>query len=112
MGLVYVYLAAWIAGGVLLGSMMLLEHPHDQPDAEELAQPVQRSAGLHALALALTGFGLGGLLAEGLGLVPSPWTAGCALAGAMLLGAGGYLSGQFKRARDDKGSNEPLTRSP
>gem|GEM_PF-6491019 len=97
MGLVYVYLAAWIAGGVLLGSMMLLKHPNEPADEQAPAE-VERSPSLHLLSLALTGFGLGGLLAEGLGLVPSPWTAGCALVGASLLGAGGYLSAQFKRA--------------
>lgn len=99
MGLVYVYLAAWIAGGVLLGSTMLLAQPAEQPgDSAPGAGTVHeqstqvRSPGLVLLALALIGFGLGGLLVEGLGLVVSPWSAGCALLGAAMLGLGGHFS--------------------
>ena len=98
MGLVYVYLAAWVAGGILLGSTMLLAQPAEQRSDSMVGagavheQSTQvRSSGLELLALALIGFGLTGLLAEGLGLVASPWTAGCALLGAALLGVGGYL---------------------
>lgn len=102
MGLVYVYMAAWIAGGVLLGSNMLLEHPVADSAAIEqshdgLVRPRARSWGLHLLALALIGFGLGGLVAEGVALVASPWTAACGLLGASLLAAGGYLARGAKR---------------
>jgi hypothetical protein len=109
MGLVYVYLATWIAGGVLLGSNMLLEQPASLqsslagPEGELAPQEppprrASRSSLRYLLALALTGFGLGGMLAEGLGLVSSPWTAVCALLGCALLGVVGYLSLLPKRA--------------
>jgi hypothetical protein len=108
MGLVYMYMAAWIAGGVLLGSNLLLEHPteprlaaHDElnqvPLGTDSGGPQRaRSSALHMVALALIGFGLGGLVAEGVALVSGPWTCAVAVTAAALLGAGGYLSRSAK----------------
>jgi hypothetical protein len=112
MGLVYSYLVAWIAGGVLLGTTMLMNEPRDgSPDTTSKQQAEAEARGpdkrisrpstsrplLHLLALSLLGFGLSGLAAEGLGVVASPWTAGVALVGASLLGAAGYVVLQLKR---------------
>jgi hypothetical protein len=98
MGLVYAYLAAWIAGGVLLGATMLLGQP-DEPALDEPGHPAPPTASLatQLAALALIGFGLGGLAAEGLGLAQASWTVGCALMSAGLLGLVGYFTVQTER---------------
>ncbi len=96
MGLVYIYLATWILGGVLLGSSMLLAQPSEAgasefPTALEVA-PSARTSALYPAAMALIGFGLGGLLAEGLGQVTDSWTCACAALAATLLGTAGFLT--------------------
>jgi hypothetical protein len=99
MGLVYVYLAAWIAGGVLLGANMLLGAPEEQQAPEDLVhERAPASMAAQLAALGLIGFGLGGLGAEGLGLLQSPWTMGCALVSAALLGVVGYFTVQTERS--------------
>jgi hypothetical protein len=94
MGLVYVYLVAWIAGGVLLGANMLLDQSGEQAIADEAPAQARSPARAAAqlAALGLIGFGLGGLAAEGLGLLNSPWTETCALGCAALLGTIGYFT--------------------
>jgi hypothetical protein len=79
MALVYAYLAAWVIGGVLLGARILLVQ-HASAPALPRATPF--------VAASLLGFGLFGLVAEGLGLASGSWAAGWALAGsALFLGA-------------------------
>jgi len=102
MGLVYVFMVAWIAGGVLLGSNLLLEHASESRVPEGLSHPpandetpdVQRARSpvLHVVALTLIGFGLGGLLVEGLDLMRAPWSCLAAVVGAAVLGAFGWFS--------------------
>src|SRR5690349_10547246 len=102
MGPVHLYLAAWVAGGVLLGASMLLDGRETAP-SEAGAEPEHggsdayalRDAELPALAgkaprgasllrllrlgpLGLIGFGLCGLTAKGLNLDLWPWTFVCA----------------------------------
>jgi hypothetical protein len=119
MGPVHLYLAAWVAGGVLLGTSMLLdgrEHdPADEPTAglgapdrtpppsDSFALPgpsphliAKQSRGhalvraRNALPLGLVGFGLSGLTAKGLDLDHWPWSFVCALTVGLLLIALGY----------------------
>jgi hypothetical protein len=99
MGLVYVYLVAWVAGGVVLGANMLLSQHPELPERETPAPHRPRAGKLAAqvAALGLIGFGLGGLVSEGLGLWRSPWTETCAVVSALLLGAVGYLSVHLER---------------
>jgi hypothetical protein len=80
-GLTYAYLMAWMAGGVALWTMLLLQTRR---------RPI-------ALAFALVGFGGAGFLAQGLGV--EPWHAvlsSAALAGA-LGGALGYAVERLER---------------
>jgi hypothetical protein len=93
MGLVYLYLTAWIAGGVLLGTTMLLRDGHEQAlDEGMVSHAAPPRPATQVLSLGLIGFGLGGMAAAGLGLVSSEWTAGCALLGAGLVGLAGYFA--------------------
>jgi len=114
MGPVHLYLAAWVAGGVLLGASMLLdgretapsdaatEPEHGAPDpyalhsAElpALGGKTGRAASLLRLLrlgpLGLIGFGLCGLTAKGLNFDLWPWTLVCALSVGLSLIALGY----------------------
>ncbi len=104
MGLVYVFMVAWVSGGVLLGSNLLLAQavPEVRVEApEELTSAATNGAdgtqdrgsfALHVVALALIGFGLGGLITEGFGLWGRPWSSAVAFAGALVLGAIGWLT--------------------
>jgi hypothetical protein len=121
MGPVHLYLAAWVAGGVLLGASMLLDgredadhdNPFVSPDAfgekrslphglprELLPSRLRRDLLLRTLRRAtrvvpmgLIGFGLAGLTAKGLELDLWPWTFVCALlVGASVVGLGYRLS--------------------
>lgn len=105
---VHLYLAAWVAGGVLLGATMLLDarEPDEPERALEDADParhgslancgdLRKAPGLLArwfrvLPLGLIGFGLSGLLAKGLELDLWPWTFVTALSIGMSLIALGY----------------------
>lgn len=113
MGPVHLYLAAWVAGGVLLGASMLLDGRETAP-SEATAEPERgadpyalRGAEMPALAdkgsraasllrllrlgpLGLIGFGLCGLTAKGLNLDLWPWTFVCALTVGLSLIALGY----------------------
>ncbi len=87
MGLVYVYLVAWVAGGVALGAGMLLEQ-RGEPQA---AGPAERAAGLSSLfTFVLIGFGVTGLLLEGFGLMRGQRALIGALAAGFVLGILGY----------------------
>lgn len=107
MGLVYIFLFAWIAGGVLLGSTMLLAPPQDLSEGEAKREGNARPTTLSALfchvhfwhpaSMGLIGFGLGGLAAEGMGQVTSFWTVFCACLGAACLWSAGYLTRSPKR---------------
>jgi hypothetical protein len=110
MGPVHLYLAAWVAGGVLLGASMLLdgretassegvEAEHGGSDAyalrdAQLAGKASRGASLLRVLrlgpLGLIGFGLCGLTAKGLNLDLWPWTFVCALTVGLSLIALGY----------------------
>jgi hypothetical protein len=92
MGLVYVYLAAWIAGGVLLGANMLLGETEEELEAPLPAPRTPARVAAQLASLGLIGFGLGGLGAEGLGLVNAPYTVACAVLGAALIGSIGYVA--------------------
>jgi hypothetical protein len=106
---IHLYLAAWVAGGVLLGASMLLDsrdgdaedNPFANPqafaekaDSAELpaTDPHAPSQGARSravqllwerarslLPLGLIGFGLAGLTAKGLELDLWPWSFVCAL---------------------------------
>ena len=96
-GLVYVYVVAWVLGGVVLGGRLLLTHR--EPDAALTssgpswqAAPARTAHVASVVALGLVGFGLFGLLSEGLGLAAPSWTALGALASAACLaGAAHFL---------------------
>jgi hypothetical protein len=114
MGPVHLYLAAWVAGGILLGASMLLdgrETAHSEAGAESergaadpyalreadvpaLVGKAPRAAALLQLLrlgpLGLIGFGLCGLTAKGLNLDLWPWTFVCALTVGLSLIALGY----------------------
>jgi hypothetical protein len=109
MGPVHLYLAAWVAGGVLLGASMLLDGRETAPSESEhgAADPyglreaempalgkAPRAAALLRLLrlgpLGLIGFGLCGLTAKGLNLDLWPWTFVCALTVGLSLIALGY----------------------
>jgi hypothetical protein len=99
-GLVYVYVVAWVLGGVVLGGRLLLAHR--EPDAALTSSgsswqhgPARTAHVASLVAIALVGFGLFGLLAEGLGFGAPPWTALEALAAAACLaGAAHFLMRQ------------------
>lgn len=117
MGPVHLYLAAWVAGGVLLGATMLLDGRERAPseaarERDRAVDPYALPEGeLPALAeaprgmpfylrllrvapLGLIGFGLCGLTAKGLDFDPWPWTLVGALGVGLSLIALGYgLSG-------------------
>lgn len=132
MGPVHLYLAAWVAGGVLLGASMLLDG-RDHESAEEpgvgtdpsdrtpppsdsfalptasanmLAQQPHKPAWVRArsvLPLGLVGFGLSGLTAKGLDIDRWPYSFLCALAVGIALIALGYrLSRPRPRASVDQ----------
>jgi hypothetical protein len=107
MGLVYVYLVAWVAGGVALGAGMLLEQR-----AELQAEgPAERAASLSSLfTFVLIGFGVTGLLLEGFGLMRGQRALVGALAAGLVLGILGY---GLRRAsqRGDKARPAPTSRS-
>jgi hypothetical protein len=118
MGAVHLYLAAWVAGGVLLGASMLLDgrdhEAADEPaagaDVPDRAPPPSDSFALPAaggqlpkrprwrslararsvLPLGLVGFGLSGLTAKGLDLDRWPWSFLVALGVGLALIALGY----------------------
>ena len=116
---VHLYLAAWVAGGVLLGASMLLDGRENQAAEEPVAGaeasdrtplpsdsfalpgPTPHASMGHArsralvrarsaLPLGLVGFGLSGLTAKGLGLDQWPWSFVCALGVGLGLIALGY----------------------
>lgn len=109
MGPVHLYLAAWFAGGLLLGASLLLDgrespdaapsSPSDEATSGEpgadsgpgtLPQLSQSSRFFRLCSLALIGFGLCGLTAKGFDLDLWPWTLVCALTAGVLLFALGY----------------------
>lgn len=117
MGPVHLYLAAWVAGGVLLGASMLLDgrdreaadEPAPSTDGTERTPPPSDSFALpggnpalqrprrlalvrarSVLPLGLVGFGLSGLTAKGLDIDRWPWSFLCALAVGVALIALGY----------------------
>jgi hypothetical protein len=126
MGPVHLYLAAWVAGGVLLGVSMLLDgrqrEAEDMPDAfgdpttdDSLALPgsAPRNSATGAvrlrpewpsrfvrvrsvLPMGLVGFGLSGLAAKGFDLDHWPWSFVCSVAVGLGLIGLGYL---FTRPR-------------
>jgi hypothetical protein len=92
MGLVYVYLASWIAGGVLLGANMLLGQTGENVETSMPAPRTPARLAAQLASLGLIDFGLGGLGAAGLGLVKAPYTVACAVLGAALIGLIGYVA--------------------
>ena len=113
MGPVHLYLAAWVAGGVLLGGSMLLEgreggsseaiRGSEQPPVEPYALVSGQTAVktgprrgsffariLRLMPLGLIGFGLYGLTAKGLNLDLWPGTLNCAFGVGLSLIAAGY----------------------
>lgn len=105
MGLVYVFLMAWVLGGVLLGCTMLLEHgEHDEGgvpgDSEGPARPVGSTRITQLGTMALIGFGLCGLGAEGMGALSAPDTTLCAFAGGTVLALLGYAMSAHRRQRE------------
>lgn len=99
MGPVFIYLVAWIVGGVALAvSMLMLPSPRHLARRPEEAQPGLSGALAHAIPLALVGLGMAGLCVRGFGWPFEPW----AVTGAATLGAGvgllGYL-GICRRAK-------------
>jgi hypothetical protein len=114
MGPVHLYLAAWVAGGVLLGASMLLDGRETAPseagaesergaadpyglrgaEMPALVGKAPRAAALLRLLrlgpFGLIGFGLCGLTAKGLNLDLWPWTFVCALTVGLSLIALGY----------------------
>jgi hypothetical protein len=110
MGPVHLYLAAWVAGGVLLGASMLLDGRETAPeggehDPEPGADPYALREGelataprhvpfytrlLRVAPLGLIGFGLCGLTAKGFDIDLWPWTLVCALGVGLSLIAVGY----------------------
>jgi hypothetical protein len=107
-GLVYVYVVAWVLGGVLLGGRLLLAHR--EPDAPLTASgsswqgdAAARSAHVASLiAIGLVGFGLFGLLAEGLGFGAAPaYTALGALGTAAGLSGAAHLMMRARRRPTD-----------
>jgi hypothetical protein len=95
-GLVYLYVMAWVLGGVVLGGRLLLTHR--EPGALTLAgtplaahASARRAHASSLVAIALVGFGLSGLLAEGFGYVTTPWTLLVALGFAALLASAGHV---------------------
>jgi hypothetical protein len=85
MGLVYTFLAAWVIGGVLLGARLLL-----LPDAAPVEASSAASRTTAFGAAGLLGFGLFGVLAEGLGWASGLGAAAWALGGSALFLAGTY----------------------
>lgn len=81
MGLTYAYLIAWIAGGVALWTMLLLQTRR---------RPI-------ALSFALVGFGGAGFLAQGLGVEPWHLVLSSAAGAAVLAGALGYVVERLER---------------
>ena len=114
MGPVHLYLAAWVAGGVLLGASMLLDGRETAPEGGEhdqergAADPYALGDGelpalsasrrqapfyarlLRVAPLGLIGFGLCGLTAKGLDIDLWPWTLVCAVGVGLGLIAVGY----------------------
>ncbi len=109
MGLVYVYVVAWVLGGVVLGGRLLLAHR--EPDAALTssggswqAAPARAAHLASLVALGLVGFGLFGLLAEGLGFATPSWTALGALTSAGCLAGVAHL---VMRAPRERAPREP-----
>src|SRR4051812_27790079 len=104
MGLVYVFLMAWVLGGVLLGCTMLLEHGEEElgiPGASESPpRPVGSTRITQLGTMALIGFGLFGLGAEGIGALSAPETTLCALAGGTLVALLGYALSASRGERE------------
>ena len=119
MGPVHLYLAAWVAGGLLLGASLLLDGreapdrpppgspedgalPEPAPDLDTPVLPARLSPGsriFRLCSLGLIGFGLCGLTAKGLDIDMWPWTLVCALtAGALLFALGYRLSRSGSRS--------------
>lgn len=113
MGPVHLYLAAWVAGGVLLGASMLLDGretadsprepdrgPTDPYALGEGELPALGTAArrhvpfyarlLRVAPLGLIGFGLCGLTAKGFDMDLWPWTLVAALGVGLSLIAVGY----------------------
>jgi hypothetical protein len=87
MGLVYAFLAAWVIGGVLLGARILIvQREAALPEASSSVAARVTVLG----AAGLLGFGLFGLVAEGLGWASGPSAAGWAALGSVLFLAGTY----------------------
>jgi hypothetical protein len=81
MGQVYLYLASWIAGGVLLGASMLLQQRATNRTGETDGRTgLMRARAWSELAVfGMVGFGLAGLSCE-MANVAEPWPVACASA--------------------------------
>jgi hypothetical protein len=83
MGQVYLYLASWVAGGVLLGAGMLLQQrtaTTSDSDGTDHQRTMKRARAWTELAVfGLVGFGLAGLSCE-MAAVAEPWSVVCASA--------------------------------
>jgi hypothetical protein len=103
-GLVYVYVMAWVLGGVVLGGRLLLAHR--EPEALALSgSPLVRASARKAhvaslVAIALVAFGLSGLMAEGFGYLTAPWTLAFAGGLAALVASAGHALTRTRPAAD------------
>jgi hypothetical protein len=82
--LTYAYLIAWMAGGIALWTMLLLQTRR---------RPI-------ALAFALVGFGGAGFLAQGLGIEPWHVVLSSALLASAVGGLLGYVVERLERRAD------------
>lgn len=88
MGQVYLYLASWVAGGVLLGAGMLLQQrtvtTADSASDDSHGSLGRARAWSELAVFGLVGFGLAGLACE-MARVAEPWPVVCATASGAAL---------------------------